>query len=512
MSDDLATTPSEPIALGTLLGGKYVLVRALGRGGMGTVYEGTQAALRRRVAIKTLHTELARHSDLRARFLREGELAARIRHPNVIEVIDVGEHEGTPFLVLEFLEGEDLAARLGRLGRLAVTEAVDLLLPVLAAVASAHDLGVIHRDLKPENIFLLQPSRGPVIPKVVDFGISKLVGTNTTSAPTMAKLTAEGAIIGTPLYLPPEVAAGASQLDAQSDQYTLGVILYECVTGTRPFDAKNLPELISQILHGRFPAPRSVVSSIPSELDAIIVRAMNLSKAARFPSVWAFGRALLPYASPRIQSSLAEQFQGPNATLSSRPPPDRSAAQHSEARTLVSSPSAAARTPTAALPASDLEKRAPRPSKTVAIAATLTALVGVAAIAVVARGRAADARDHSGHAADTRDLGSSASDASLRTVEHDASSTPSSLGAQGNDAHDANEPERRDAASSAAQPQDSSAASQRQATETSANAGSEPRRSAARDGGRRPNGATSNTGSRDPHGSNSNGAAPPFIE
>ncbi|MBL8678726.1 MAG: serine/threonine protein kinase [Myxococcales bacterium] len=501
MSDDLATTPSEPIALGTLLGGKFVLTRALGRGGMGVVYEGTQVALRRRVAIKTLHGELARHKDLRARFVREGELAARIRHPNVIEVIDVGEHEGTPFLVLEFLEGEDLGARLGRLGRLSVTEAIDLLLPVCAAVASAHDLGVVHRDLKPENIFLLQPPRGPVIPKVVDFGISKLVD-SATNAPTMAKITAEGAIIGTPLYLPPEVAVGASQLDAQSDQYTLGVILYECVTGTRPFDAKTLPELVSQILSGRFPSPRSVVATIPSELDAIIVRAMNLTKAARFPSVWALGRALLPFASPRVQSALSEQFRGPNATLSERPGPQPDA-QRELASTLASPTT---RTPTAALPASDIARAEPRPSKSVAIAAAVAALVGVAAIGLFARSQRSEA-----NAADRRranlvvphslDDAATTVLAAVTDVTSSATNVTNVTNATNDHADAAPATHDEDAGSALID-------APRAAIGPTIVG---PRRPAARDGGRRPNGATTTTTTTTPPNGDPPGGTP-FIE
>jgi serine/threonine protein kinase len=319
MSDDRDSPSSSAFAFGTVLGGKFSITRAIGRGGMGTVYEGQQLSLRRRVAIKTLNPELARNNDLRARFVREGELAARIRHPNVIEVIDVGEHEGTPFLVLEFLEGEDLGQRLGRLGRLSTNECADLLLPVCAAIASAHEMGVVHRDLKPENIFLLTPARGPVIPKVVDFGISKLVD-GATKTPSSAKLTAEGAIIGTPLYLAPEVTGGAKQLDAKSDQYTLGVILYECITGQRPFNATNLAELVGEILSGRCERPSALVEGLDPAFEALVVRAMSLDKSKRFGSMWALGRALLPFASERVRSSLSDQFLGGHSVQSERPP------------------------------------------------------------------------------------------------------------------------------------------------------------------------------------------------
>jgi serine/threonine protein kinase len=319
MSDARDSQSSSAFAFGTVLGGKFSITRAIGRGGMGTVYEGQQLSLRRRVAIKTLNPELARNNDLRARFMREGELAARIRHPNVIEVIDVGDHDGTPFLVLEFLEGEDLGQRLGRLGRLSTNECADLLLPVCAAIATAHEMGVVHRDLKPENIFLLTPARGPVIPKVVDFGISKLVD-GATKTPSSAKLTAEGAIIGTPLYLAPEVTGGAKQLDAKSDQYTLGVILYECITGQRPFNANSLAELVGEILNGRCERPSALVEGLDPAFEALVVRAMSLDKSKRFGSMWALGRALLPFASERVRSSLSDQFLGGHSVQSERPP------------------------------------------------------------------------------------------------------------------------------------------------------------------------------------------------
>src|SRR3954468_6640052 len=150
--------------------GRYQITRLMGRGGMGAVYEGTHRDLKKRVAIKTLHPSVAATPGARARFLREGEAASRIRHPNVVDVTDVGTEKGIAYLVMEFLEGEDLSALLGRAGALPFAESVDLMLPVFAAIAVAHHEGVIHRGLKPENIFLARERHGRPEPKVQDFG------------------------------------------------------------------------------------------------------------------------------------------------------------------------------------------------------------------------------------------------------------------------------------------------------------------------------------------------------
>ncbi|MFO0557995.1 MAG: serine/threonine-protein kinase [Polyangiales bacterium] len=474
MSDDRDSKSNPTFAPGTVLVGKFSITRAIGRGGMGTVYEGQQIALRRRVAIKTLNPELARSKDLHARFVREGELAARIRHPNVIEVIDVGEHEATPFLVLEFLEGEDLSQRLGRLGRLSVNECADLLLPVCAAIATAHEMGVVHRDLKPENIFLLTPARGPVIPKVVDFGISKLVD-GATRTPSNIKLTAEGAILGTPLYLAPEVAGGAQQLDAKSDQYTFGVILYECVTGRRPFNASNLADLVGQILLGRCERPGALVEGLDPDFEAVIVRAMSKEKSARFSSMWALGRALLPFASERVRSSLSEQFLGGDSVQSQRPPPNVA-----PQRTPVSTPR---RTPdTLAETALDTPVRtrpATRPTTTVVTAAAIAFCVVLGAVAM--RSRLASTATIDG-AAGPHAIDSGTVSATRAAIVDASAQQPATLAEDSGSAA----AEERDAGTVTAVVDDAARASANSANSAnSATGATGARRTSARDGGRR---------------------------
>jgi serine/threonine protein kinase len=256
--------------------GRYHIVRLIGRGGMGAVYEALHRDLKKRVAIKTLHPAVAAKPAARARFLREGEAASRIRHPNIVDVTDVATEDGIPYLVMELLEGEDLAARLARSPGPSFSESADIMLPVFAAISVAHDEGVIHRDLKPANIFLTRTRRGGFEPKVLDFGISKL--RSRSGGDTLA-LTGSDASMGTPYYIAPEQVRSAAGVDARSDQYALGAILYECVTGQRAHRGENIYEVIRSVGEGSFPPPAAIRADIPSELEAAILRAMQLEPA-----------------------------------------------------------------------------------------------------------------------------------------------------------------------------------------------------------------------------------------
>ncbi len=277
--------------------GRYKIKRRLGAGGMGEVYEATHTGLGKRVAIKALLPELAREPEVQVRFLREGESAARIQHPHVVDIYDVGTEDEVTFLVMEYLEGRDLADLLRERGMLPISEAVDIVLPVAAAVMAAHHEGVLHRDLKPANIFLAEGHHGLSMPKVLDFGISKLM----TGAPTDA-LTTTGALIGTPFYMSPEQAAGSKVLDARSDQYSLGVILYQCVTGVRPFKSDSMYRLLHRIVQGEFVPPSSVNPSIPGDFERVVLTAMATKPDARYPTVKELGRALLPFAGSSLRA------------------------------------------------------------------------------------------------------------------------------------------------------------------------------------------------------------------
>jgi hypothetical protein len=292
----------DSLSPGTLLG-RYEVKRQLGRGGMGTVYEGVHRDLKKRVAIKVLSGPLASNEEARQRFIREGEAASRIRHPHVVDVTDVGTEGDLTYLVMELLEGEDLAGRLVRGGPLKVREAADILVPVCAGLAVAHDEGIIHRDLKPENIFLAVRRQGGVEPKLLDFGVSKIMG-----ADVMA-LTGTTAVFGTPYYMPPEQLRGARQVDQRSDVYALGVVLYECVCGRRPFESENVYSILHAIGAGEYPLPLTVRPDLPAEIAATITRAMALDPTMRFPTARHLGAALLPFASDTVRLLWADTFR-----------------------------------------------------------------------------------------------------------------------------------------------------------------------------------------------------------
>ncbi len=305
MADESAESSEGEFAPGLVLSDKFRIIRLIARGGMGSVYEAEQLVLQRRVAIKTLRAELAEDQQLRQRFVREGRVAARVRHPHIVEVIDTGEHETTPYLVMELLDGNDLAAHVRARGRVSLVDALDLLLPVCAAIASAHDGGVIHRDIKPENVALVRVGRGATVAKLVDFGLSK----NTTSATARAiNITEARAVIGTPLYMPPEAVLGPSHIDARSDQYSFAVVLYECVTGRTPFVADTLAELVRVVSRGNPPRPSAIAPNVDTAFDAVVLRAMSVERAKRYSNLWDLGAALLPFASERTRGAWAEAF------------------------------------------------------------------------------------------------------------------------------------------------------------------------------------------------------------
>ena len=291
---------------GTTLG-RYTIVRAIGRGGMGAVYEATHNVLRKRVALKALDPKFANHPEVSQRFRKEGESAAQIRHPNVIDIYDVGLEGDIPYLVMELMVGEDLGIMLERTGAMSTQAAVDLMLPVCAGLAAAHRGNVIHRDLKPGNIFLAQNELGTVVPKVFDFGISKM-----TDAP-VDNLTTPGALLGTPIYMSPEQARARGPVDRRADIYAFGVVLYQCLTGERPFAGRSTYQVLSSIVNGQFDPPRKLVPSLDPQLEAIVLRAMARAPAERFTSMPDLGAALLPFASSHQQAVWAPVFGASDA-------------------------------------------------------------------------------------------------------------------------------------------------------------------------------------------------------
>jgi serine/threonine protein kinase len=282
---------------------RYEIVRTIGEGGMGTVYEAFHPVLKKRFAIKTLLASVAQVPDARARFLREAEIAARINHPNIVRVTDVGTDGEIPYLVMEYLEGQTLGGLLAARGRLEIIEAMDIMLPVISALAAGHAQGIVHRDLKPENIFLTQGPWGEVSPKVLDFGVSKLMGDAGA-----AVLTGTMTVLGTAAYMSPEQARGAREVDHRSDQYALGLILYELLTGARGHPGDNPFEVLHHIATCAIVPPVEYRPDCPPTLEAIVMRMLAPVPEDRFPSLLDVGAALLAFASEKCRHTMADAF------------------------------------------------------------------------------------------------------------------------------------------------------------------------------------------------------------
>jgi hypothetical protein len=286
--------------------GAYTVLDEIGRGGMAVVYEAEHRGLQKRVALKVLHT-LAEGAA--QRFLREGMASARVHHEHIVDVHDTGVHEGTAYLVMERLQGESLAALLRREGPLDAGRVAELLLPVVSALAAAHDAGVVHRDVKPENIYLSRARRETVVPKLLDFGLARLHALDGEAQ----RLTGSAALVGTVTHLSPEQVLDPEAVSAASDQYALGVVLYECVTGRLPVQAASVFATLNAVLKGRYPKPRALVPALDPRLDALIVRAMAIAPADRYADVRALGAALLPLARDPVRAVWAREFDAPVA-------------------------------------------------------------------------------------------------------------------------------------------------------------------------------------------------------
>jgi serine/threonine protein kinase len=306
--------------------GRYQIVRTIGVGSFGIVYEAVQYPLERRVALKLLHDRTLTHPDALARFEREAMAAARLRHPNSVEVVDYGAHEGVAFLAMELLEGESLQALMRRAGPLPVETIVDLVLPIVSAVAAVHDVGVVHRDLKPENFLLTVTPDNQWHPKLLDFGIAKMEAGG-------MELTRTNALLGTPCYMSPEQVMQARSIDGRSDQWSIGVVLYEGLTGRKPFYSDTLLVLMTAITADDAPPLRGMRPDVHPALEAIIARAMQRRPEDRYPTMRDLGGALLPFASAAAQQRwyaefMEGQYDAPPVTTSrSQFPPAPAAPQ-----------------------------------------------------------------------------------------------------------------------------------------------------------------------------------------
>ncbi len=280
------------IAPGQLLAGKYRVERVLGAGGMGVVLAATHVHLHQRVALKLMLPEGLANPVLGERFAREARAAARLKSAHVAHVFDVGTLEmGSPYMVMEYLEGSDLASIVARHGALDVDVAVDCVLQACDAVAEAHSIGIVHRDLKPGNLFLTNRNDGRPLVKVLDFGISKHA-----SNPTDLSLTSTTEVIGSPNYMSPEQLRSARRADARSDIWGLGVILHELLTGRVPFVAETFAELASKVLNDP-PIPLSTTRpEATPELARIVGRCLEKDPERRYPNVAELAAALAPFA------------------------------------------------------------------------------------------------------------------------------------------------------------------------------------------------------------------------
>jgi eukaryotic-like serine/threonine-protein kinase len=278
---------------GDVVAGKYRIEEVIGEGGMGAVFAATHALTGKRVALKWMLPELAEDEAAVQRFMREAQAAGRIAHPNVVDIYDVGEHEGSTFLVMECLQGETLTKAFGR-KELGAQQIIALLIPAMQGVAAAHRTGVVHRDLKPDNIFLCRDQDGAYRePKVLDFGISKVSAAEGQMSP---RLTRTGAVIGTPYYMAPEQIRGLPDVDKRADVYALGVILYEALTGRVPFDGDTYSALVLEVVTGTPRRLRDLRPDVPRGLEEVVFKAMAREPDARFQDVESFARALEPYA------------------------------------------------------------------------------------------------------------------------------------------------------------------------------------------------------------------------
>ncbi len=308
---------------GEVLAGKYRVERVLGAGGMGVVVAAHHVQLDERVALKFLLPEALGNAEAVARFAREARAAVKIKSEHVARVIDVGTlSNGAPYMVMEYLEGGDLAAWVQQRGPMPVEQAVEFVLQASVAVADAHALGIIHRDLKPANLFCVRRSDGQLTIKVLDFGISKMtdpVGISSGSA------TRTSALMGSPLYMSPEQMRSSKDVDARTDIWALGVILFQLLTGTTPFVGESIAELAVKVATEPPQVIRSFRPDVPRGLEAVILKCLERDRRNRYTNVAELAVALLEFGPKRAKASVERitgilQVTGVAESLSAPPP------------------------------------------------------------------------------------------------------------------------------------------------------------------------------------------------
>ncbi len=308
--------------------GRYRIIRAIGAGGMGTVFEAEHIVLEKRVALKVLRPELAVDAALRKRFVHEGLAASRVRHPHVVDVTDAADENGRAYLVMELLEGRSLYEELVAHGPFDVATTLEMVLPICSALAVAHAVGVMHRDVKPENVFLVDGPGNRILPKLMDFGISDMMdGARDENAP----------LAGTPHYMAPEQVTGHS-VDGHADQYAVGVMIFELLTGRLPYEPTALDGdaigILREVASGRVHRLADALPDAPAKLVATVARMTLKDPSARFATMDRVGRTLMSLASPRTQRHLRDlidpgwskaiSFSDVMAAMAAAPAPDLS--------------------------------------------------------------------------------------------------------------------------------------------------------------------------------------------
>jgi len=310
-------------AAGDVVDGRYILIEQLGKGGMGVVWKARSTALDVEVAVKLVRSSPNPSADAFKRMAREAHAAARLGHPAMATVLDFGAtSSGDPYVVMELLHGESLGDVLGRERRMDAVRAVGTLLPILEGLREAHDKGIVHRDIKPENLFLSRTARGRLQPKVLDFGIAKLEAPDEKQA----RLTQDGAVLGSPGYFSPEQARGETDIDLRTDVWSICVVLYELVTGELPFSGPNYNALLMAILK-ETPKPVTEHGYGDAELWAIIERGLKRDREERWSSMWELGRALAGWLYERgvladvTSRSIKEVWLDPRSASEQAPSP-----------------------------------------------------------------------------------------------------------------------------------------------------------------------------------------------
>src|SRR5262245_56873246 len=287
----------EAVLPGTLVADKYLLVREIGRGGMGAVWAAKNVRTEREIALKLITDE---NADYRARLLREARACGRIAHRNVIEIYDVGETaSGAPFLVMPLLEGEPLSRRLRRERVLPPPIAAQIAAEIARALSAAHAAGIVHRDLKPANVYLhREPGADSLVVKVLDFGISKVVSTDSTTTTT-------GTILGSPAYMSPEQAKGERYVDHRSDLWSLGVTLFEMLTGRRPFQGESMFTVVAAVLNGHVPHVHELAPHVDAGLANVAARCMERDLTRRIQTAEEIVQLLRPHAAGYLPVDLS---------------------------------------------------------------------------------------------------------------------------------------------------------------------------------------------------------------